>query len=869
MIAIRQFVRGSTRGALLTLWAAALLASSNARAQSSGPTVNECSSGVVDYNTGVEQTVCLYGDASGLTASAETDENGNGYNEFAEGVGVEEVLFQGGTTVWDSGDQCCNGSESVINTIVPQLNVWYTLNSYYDEDACDIYYNCTWYYGQYGLSVQVEVTPSAPPAPSGLSATAGNGQVALSWTGSSGATSYNVYEGTSPGGESSTPIATSVSGTTYTVTGLTNGTTYYFTVAAVNSYGTSGYSNEANATPQPPPPAPIELGANAQNAQVLLSWVDDSGGDTYNVYEGTSPGGEGSTPVATGLAGQSFMVTGLSNGTKYYFKVAAVNQFGVSAYSNEASATPSATSSNVYNYSVSYDAVGNVTSFTDSVIGPWTMKTSGGASGYDTLNRLIAAQPTSCPYQGLQATWSYDGFGNRTLENFSGNLTCQNAPGIPGSSTAGYNTSNEVNAANPGPAPVYDASGDILSDSQNQYAYDADGRVCAIEELMSPYKKIGYLYDAEGNRIAKGTIQLVNGQLSCDTTQNGFTLTESYILGPGNQQLTEMTWSGSTASWGHTNVWAAGQLIATYSLNGSQTVLNFHFTDWLGTRRVLTDSAGANVQSCASLPFGNGENCPPTPTEHLFTQKERDVETGNDYFGARYYSNLSGRFLTPDWSAKVAPVPYAKMDNPQSLNLYAYVGNNPLSGIDPDGHFGFDFFSGLAAAITGNEGGTNLNGTEEFAAVNLGGMAQQQNTEIAQNGGGEKLNIDKMVQYMDEHAKGVDTYGGKCAGACHKGMAAGGIGWDKNRPWQAGKNGPWLVEHGATPVGHSNTSAMPGNYAPMKGDIAVFSGGAPHNPIGHMAIYDGKHWVSDTVQSTFAPGHHYPGSVTVYRFPQQ
>ena len=126
-----------------------------------------------------------------------------------------------------------------------------------------------------------------------------------------------------------------------------------------------------------------------------------------------------------------------------------------------------------------------------------------------------------------------------------------------------------------------------------------------------------------------------------------------------------------------------------------------------------------------------------------------------------------------------------------------------------------------------------------------------------------------MVQSLDANAKGVDTYGGKCAGACHKAMAAGGIGWDKNRPWQAGKNGPWLVGHGATPVGHSDTSAMPGNYTPMKGDISVFSGGAPHNPIGHMAIYDGKHWVSDTVQSTFAPGHHYPGSVTVYRFPQQ
>jgi len=69
-----------------------------------------------------------------------------------------------------------------------------------------------------------------------------------------------------------------------------------------------------------------------------------------------------------------------------------------------------------------------------------------------------------------------------------------------------------------------------------------------------------------------------------------------------------------------------------------------------------------------------------------FTGKERDAESGNDYFGARYYSSAMGRFMSPDWSAKREPVPYAKLDNPQSLNLYAYVFNNPLSHIDADGH---------------------------------------------------------------------------------------------------------------------------------------------------------------------------------------
>jgi RHS repeat-associated protein len=74
--------------------------------------------------------------------------------------------------------------------------------------------------------------------------------------------------------------------------------------------------------------------------------------------------------------------------------------------------------------------------------------------------------------------------------------------------------------------------------------------------------------------------------------------------------------------------------------------------------------------------------------ESCFSGKERDAESGNDYFEARYYSSAMGRFMSPDWSAKEEPVPYAKLDDPQSLNLYAYVLNNPLAGVDADGHDG-------------------------------------------------------------------------------------------------------------------------------------------------------------------------------------
>ncbi len=69
-----------------------------------------------------------------------------------------------------------------------------------------------------------------------------------------------------------------------------------------------------------------------------------------------------------------------------------------------------------------------------------------------------------------------------------------------------------------------------------------------------------------------------------------------------------------------------------------------------------------------------------------FTGKERDAESGNDYFGARYYASTMGRFLSPDWDSSPVAIPYADRTNPQSFNLYSYAGNNPLSRTDPDGH---------------------------------------------------------------------------------------------------------------------------------------------------------------------------------------
>lgn len=90
---------------------------------------------------------------------------------------------------------------------------------------------------------------AAPSAPASLAVHAGNAYASLSWPAVAGATSYSVYRGTSPGGESGTAIATGITGTGYVDSGLTNGTTYYYVVKAVGTGGMSAASPEASGTP--------------------------------------------------------------------------------------------------------------------------------------------------------------------------------------------------------------------------------------------------------------------------------------------------------------------------------------------------------------------------------------------------------------------------------------------------------------------------------------------------------------------------------------------------------------------------------------------------------------------------------------------
>jgi RHS repeat-associated protein len=309
---------------------------------------------------------------------------------------------------------------------------------------------------------------------------------------------------------------------------------------------------------------------------------------------------------------------------------------------------------------------------TDSVMGSWTYS-------YDGMNRLTngtASACAGCVDAGLNLSWTYDRYGNRWAQNATGSGTASAVqPQLTFYGSGGVVT-NRIDGWS------YDAAGNLLNDQINTYTYDAENRIATLNG--SP----AYIYDAEGRRVAK-------------TNASG-AVTAVYILNLNGEQVSELSGSGA---WVHSNVFAGKKMIATYA-GPAGTVAQgyyYHLTDWLGTKRMQTNASGNNPELCYSYPFGDGLNCTggQDATEHHFTGKERDTESGLDYFFARYLTSDLGRFLTPDWAAVPTAVPYAQYGNPQSLNIYAYVGNNPNTGIDFDGHLGGNNLDSIEGILDG------------------------------------------------------------------------------------------------------------------------------------------------------------------------
>jgi RHS repeat-associated protein len=177
---------------------------------------------------------------------------------------------------------------------------------------------------------------------------------------------------------------------------------------------------------------------------------------------------------------------------------------------------------------------------------------------------------------------------------------------------------------------------------------------------MTSYTKLGvlteYIYDGDGHRVKK---------IDHSATP---AVTTVFVYNAGGQLIAEYT---------------------TASPPGGGT--SYLTSDHLGSTRVVTNSDGTVVKGRYDyLPFGEELPTNQRPsgigyggadaTRQKFTQKERDSESGLDYFLARYYSSAQGRFTSPDSLT-------GSIATPQSLNLYSYVESSPLRLVDPSGNF--------------------------------------------------------------------------------------------------------------------------------------------------------------------------------------
>lgn len=185
-----------------------------------------------------------------------------------------------------------------------------------------------------------------PSAPQPITLTPGDGQVTISFPSASGATSYNIYWSASAALTAATGTKISNVTSPYIHSGLINGSTYYYLVTAVNSYGESSSGPSYSATPAATPAAPTGTAAAAGDGKITISWNSVNGAAYYYLYWSTSPGVTKNSPnkiQSLGIA--SFTHTGLTNGTTYYYMVTAspVSSPSIeSAASGEVSATPKA-----------------------------------------------------------------------------------------------------------------------------------------------------------------------------------------------------------------------------------------------------------------------------------------------------------------------------------------------------------------------------------------------------------------------------------------------------------------------------------------------------------------------------------------------
>lgn len=303
---------------------------------------------------------------------------------------------------------------------------------------------------------------------------------------------------------------------------------------------------------------------------------------------------------------------------------------------------------------------------------------------YDQVNRIVTAKTSSTTGSNCWGeAYTIDEWANLTgiaaLSGYSG-CTQENL-------SVSATTNNQLSAT----SYSYDASGNMLTDGANTYGYNAESEIKSAAG-------VSYTYDGDGDRVEKSSDKI-------------------YWYGAGSEILDE-----SDASGNFTNeyVFFGGKRIAMR--NVSTGTIYYYAEDMLGSSRTIVQAGQTSPCYDADFyPFGGERDIINTCTQNYkFEGKERDTETGNDDFGARYYSSRVGRWLSADWSAVPEPVPYANLTNPQTLNLYGMVGDNPETFADLDGH-----------DPAYENGGGGSGGTPPNAAL---GAAQPTSTETCHGG---------------------------------------------------------------------------------------------------------------------------------------
>src|SRR5229473_3042048 len=261
--------------------------------------------------------------------------------------------------------------------------------------------------------------------------------------------------------------------------------------------------------------------------------------------------------------------------------------------------------------------------------------------GYDPLARLSTALTVGSanyPQWGLSMT--YDRYGNRTAQTVTAGTGPSNSVSVDA-------TTNRIVGLG------YDANGNMTNDGSNSLVYDAENRALSATNASTSGT---YTYDGNGLRVTK----VAGGT------------TTVYVFS-GGKVIAEYDNGAGVASPSREYIYSGAQLLAKIESGGT----TYYHADHLSAR-LLTDSSGNTLGQRGHFPFGETWYETGTTTKFKFTTYEHDAESGNDYALARYSVNRLGRFSSPD------PVAGSN-GNPQLLDRYSYVTNDPTNLADPSG----------------------------------------------------------------------------------------------------------------------------------------------------------------------------------------